>query len=145
MSELGNYSQITNSVIEDTKEFIRIVLYNGNKKESYVNTRVRLYKGLRQKSSLTLPPDPDSVTQAIKRINLQIKIWSQFLNQNMTFPSFEQNCCKWCDFKLIMEPVWFTGSQLPAAVTRRSHKVKVTKNDVYLSDDNLAGSEENIT
>ena len=40
LSELGNYSQITNSVIEDTKEFIRTVFYNGNKKESYVNTRV---------------------------------------------------------------------------------------------------------
>ena len=51
LSELGNYSQITNSVIEDTKEFIRTVLYNGDKKESYVNTRVKLCKGLKQKSS----------------------------------------------------------------------------------------------
>ena len=62
MFSIGNYSQITNSVIEDTIEFIRTVLYNGYKKESYVNTRVRLYKGLKQKSSLTLPPDPDTVT-----------------------------------------------------------------------------------
>ena len=30
--------------------------------------------GFIQKSSLTLPPDPVSVTQAIKRVNLQIKI-----------------------------------------------------------------------
>ena len=65
------YSQITNSVIEDIKEFIRTVLYNGNKKESYVNTKVKLYKGLKQKSILTLPPDPDCVTKAIKRVNLQ--------------------------------------------------------------------------
>ena len=92
MSELGNYSQITNSVIEDNKEFIRTVLYNGDKKESYVNTRVKLCKGLKQKvfvSSLTLPPDPDSVTQAIKRVNFQIKISLQSLNQNITFPSSE--------------------------------------------------------
>ena len=33
-SELGNYSQITNNAIEDTREFIRAALYNGNKKES---------------------------------------------------------------------------------------------------------------
>ena len=58
-------------------------------KESYVNTRVRLYKSLKQKALLTLSPDPDSVTEAIKRVNLQIKIWLQSLNQNMTFPSFE--------------------------------------------------------
>ena len=42
-------------------------------------------------SSLTLPSDPGSVTQAIKRVNLQIKIWLQSLNQNITFSSFEQN------------------------------------------------------
>ena len=48
----------------------------------------KLCKGLKQKSSLTLPPDPDSVTQAIKRINLQIEMWLQSLNQNITFSSF---------------------------------------------------------
>ena len=30
---------------------------------------------LKQKSSLTLPPGPGPVTQATKRVNLQIKIW----------------------------------------------------------------------
>ena len=30
--DLGNYSQITNHVIEDTKEFIRTTFYNGSKK-----------------------------------------------------------------------------------------------------------------
>ena len=48
----------------------------------------KLCKGLKQKSSLTLPPDPDSVIQAIKSINLQIETWLQSLNQNITFPSF---------------------------------------------------------
>ena len=48
----------------------------------------KLCKGLKQKSSLTLPPDPDSVIQATKSINLQIEMWLQSLNQNITFPSF---------------------------------------------------------
>ena len=30
----------------------------------------KLYKVFKQKSSLTLPPDPGSVTQAIKRVNI---------------------------------------------------------------------------
>ena len=34
--------------------------------------------------------------------------------------------------------VWFTGNQLSSTVMKRSHKVKVTKTVVYLSDDNLA-------
>ena len=35
--------------------------------------------------------------------------------------------------------------QLPPTDMKRSHKVKVTKKDVYLSDDNLADDQENIT
>ena len=94
---------------------------NGNKIKRV--TRSKLYKGLKLKSSLILPPDPDSVRQAIKRVNLQIKIWWQSLNQDMTFPSFEQNDWEWYDGKLIMVPVWFTESQLATTVMRRSHKV----------------------
>ena len=44
-----------------------------------------------------------------------------------------------------MALVSFTGSQLPPIVTKPSHKIKVTKKDVYLSDDNLADYEESIT
>ena len=50
----------------------------------------------------------------------------------MAFSSFEQNGWKWCDNKLIMVPVWFTESQQPATDMKQSHKVKVTKKDVYL-------------
>ena len=54
-----------------------------------INTRVKIYKGLKQKSLLTLPLDPDFITKAIKRVNIQIKIWLQPLKQNLTFPSCE--------------------------------------------------------
>ena len=37
--DLGTYSQITNNITEDTKEFIRATLYNGSKKQSYANYR----------------------------------------------------------------------------------------------------------
>ena len=35
----------------------------------------KLYKGLKQKSPLPLPPDQDSVTPADKKVNLGNKIW----------------------------------------------------------------------
>ena len=60
----------------------------------------------------------------------------------MTFSSFDWGGWKWCDNKLIMVPVWFTENQLPTTDMKRSHKVKVTKKDVYLSDNNLG---ENTT
>ena len=113
----SNY-QITKNVIEDNKEFIRSELYDGNEKKSYINTRVKIYKDLKQKSLLTLPPDSDSVTKAIKRVYLQIKRCLQSLKQNLTFPACEKNGWKLCDDNLIMVPVWFTGRQLPPTVMK---------------------------
>ena len=84
-------------------------------------------------------------TQAIKRVNLQIKICLQSLNQNMAFLSFEQNGWKSCDEKLIMVPDWFARTQPSPTVMKQSHKAKITKKDTYLSDSNLAEDEENIT
>ena len=57
---------------------------------------------------MTLPPDPGSVRKTIKRVNLQMKIWLQSLNQNMTFPFSEQNGCKWYDDKSVTVPVIWT-------------------------------------
>ena len=37
-----------------------------------------------------------------------------------------------------MVPARLTRTQLPATDVKRSYKVKVTKKDVHLSDDNLA-------
>ena len=62
----------------------------------------------------------------------------------MTFSSFEQNGLKWYNNKLIMVSVLLTGNQLSPTVMRRSHKVKITKKDVYLNDHNLVNDEVNI-
>ena len=62
----------------------------------------------------------------------------------MACQSFERNGLEWCDGKLIMVSFWVTGSQPPPTVMKRSHNVKVTKNDGYLSDNNLTDDEENI-
>ena len=42
---------------------------------SYVDTRIRLYQNLKTKSSASLPADPDSICQEIKRVHLQSFIW----------------------------------------------------------------------
>ena len=47
-SEIGNYSQITNNVIEDTKKFIITALYNRNKKESYAISELNYTKVLNE-------------------------------------------------------------------------------------------------
>ena len=43
-------------------KFIQTVMYSGKDDESYVETRVRLYRQQATKSSLTLPPPPPPPT-----------------------------------------------------------------------------------
>ena len=62
----------------------------------------------------------------------------------MACQSFERNGLEWCDGKSITVSFWVTGSQPPPTVMKQSHNVKVTKNDGYLSDNNLTDDEENI-
>ena len=47
------------------------MLCNGRESESYVDTRMRIYNGLKQKSSLCLSSHVDSVSKAIKRVHHQ--------------------------------------------------------------------------
>ena len=47
--------------------FIQTVLYGGNINEAFVETRTNIYDNQRTKSSMTLPPDPNSATQVIFR------------------------------------------------------------------------------
>ena len=42
---LDNLGIDIHSAIDDVKEFIRAVVYNGNISEEYVQTRVRLFRG----------------------------------------------------------------------------------------------------
>ena len=75
LDSIGREKDIHEEAIEDCKEFIRTVLYAGKKKETYLETRVRLYKTRKIKSSTSLPPDPDSIVQAIMRVHLQVYPW----------------------------------------------------------------------
>ena len=45
--------------MQSAKEFIRSVVYAGESSENYVDTRVRIYKNLKRKTSMAIPPDPD--------------------------------------------------------------------------------------
>ena len=60
----------------------------------------------------------------IRRANLHVKIWFQSLNQNVTFPYFQQHGWKWCNEKLILVLVWFTGNQLPLTIMNQVIKSK---------------------
>ena len=46
---IGEKATLSDEMLEDAKKFIQTVMYAGKVNESYVDTRVRLYKGMKQK------------------------------------------------------------------------------------------------
>ena len=61
--------------MKSAKEFMRSVVYAGESSENDLDTKVRIYKNLKRKTSMTIPPDPHSVELAIKRARLQTFTW----------------------------------------------------------------------
>ena len=68
--------------MKSAKEFIRSVIYAGESSENYVDTRVRIYKNLKRKASMAIPPDLDSVEPAFKKAHLRTFTWLRCCEQN---------------------------------------------------------------
>ena len=61
--KLGETVLLSDDDIAKVMQFIQTVMYGGKIHGSYVSTRVRLYKNLKTKSSVSLPADPDSICE----------------------------------------------------------------------------------
>ena len=81
--ELGYSEQLSEEGLKNCKEFVRTVLYSGILNETYLETLVRLYQNqpLTSKSTMTIPPDEDSLTQTIYRAHYQAFIWNHCLSK----------------------------------------------------------------
>ena len=133
LESLGAEAKISDECLSNCKEFIRTVLYRGNPGEPYLETRVRLY--LKQhnasKSTMTIPPDEDSCTQHIFRVNLVMYNWKHCTLPMIPFIDPCLNGWKKCDGTLT--PVWFTGPQFPPSFSKKTKKSNV---DVGYEADN---------
>ena len=108
--EDGDYKQI--------EEFIRTAVYTGKSNEDYVDTRVRLYKNLKVKSSMPLPPDPLSVIQVIRRAHHQAYTWFHCGDPIIAHLALEDN--GWSVKEQEVKPIWFVGSQFPPSALKRT-------------------------
>ena len=96
-------------VYSNVKKFVQTMIYNGKEDETLVETRVRLYKALKTKSSESIPPDPDSLCQAIYRIYYQLYYWLNFNEQIVDYIPFEEYGWTYNAQTKRVVPVWFTG------------------------------------
>ena len=104
LDSLGESEVLSPEGLSAVTIFIQKVLYNGRESESLVETRIRLYKSM---SSQALPPDPDSIVQAIKRVHFQTFFWLRF---NDRLPE-DIDCSEngWANDGETVVPIWFTG------------------------------------
>ena len=79
------------------------------------------------KSSMCLPPDPDSVVQVIKQVNYQVYLWRRCTEINNENISFSNYGWIWCENQKLVVPVWLTGSQLPTSLSTRGAKRQLMK------------------
>ena len=99
---------------------------------------------LKVKSSMTIPPDPDSVVQVIKRSHHQVYQWLRCCSPWVDTLPFEDN--GWIveedDSQPVVKPVWFTGTQLPPSAQKKNTKKAVIATAGDLADDDLTDPED---
>ncbi|CAM1319293.1 Uncharacterised protein r2_g2746 [Pycnogonum litorale] len=130
LDSLGKEKVASDSDIEDVQKFVQMAMYSGKEKESYVETRVRLYHKMKVKSSLSLPPDPHSLKQAILRAHWQTYYWLRCTEALVENLSSEGCGWKWSPEESCLKPVWFTCPQLPPSLrSRRKNKCQRSESD----------------
>ena len=111
------------------------MLYGGKPNENYVETRVRIYELMKVKSSMPLPPDPDSVEQVINRSHLQTFTWLRCCETQIPHLSLQEN--GWAIDGDTVRPTWLTGSQLPpSAVRNRKNRQRKLEPGNVADDEN---------
>ena len=116
---MGETLNLSDSNIERVKELVRTIVYNGRQSESLVQTRVRLYQSLKQKSFMCIQPDPDSLKQCVKRAHYQTFKWVHCKEKMIAAINFESNSWAWRSDEEIVKPVWFVNSQLPPSCDKK--------------------------
>ena len=122
IQNIGKNPVLNADDVNDVKEFIRTVSYSGKKKKSYIDTRVRLYKTKKAKSSSNLSPVEDSLAQAIYRVHYQVYQWIRSNEINIKHLAFSQYGWRWSVEQGAVIPVWFVGNQLPPEFSSRKSK-----------------------
>ena len=111
LKKLGEEEDIGVEAIASAKSFVQKAIYNGEDTETYLETRLRLYKCSNRKYLAGIPPDEDSLTQAILRVHHQVFYWLRCHLPNT--PRLQLQNFGWIIDGTTVVPRWFTGAQFP--------------------------------
>ena len=131
---MGINKFLSNTDIDNCMTFIQTVLYGGNINEVYIETRINIYDNQRTKSSMTLPPDPNSATQVIFRAHNHCYYWVHCLRETILSAPFQDYGWFFDCQSDFIRSVWFKGEQLPPLLATKSGSRKRKKVDDYVGD-----------
>ena len=128
---LGLTENIEEKVINDSMEFIRTVVFNGEPDETYLDTRLNSFQDQpkESKTTRTILPDFDSIKQHILRVHHRSFIWKH--SDEFMIPNIAAIANGWWGDGKSLYPIWFTGSQYPPP----EKKTKKKRNDGYAGDE----------
>ena len=139
LASLGQEQKLNDADFDNIRELIRSIIYARKDDEDYVGTRIRLYKSLKNKSSMPLSPDLDSVIQVIKRAHYQAYEWYHCGQQKTNHLDLED--CGWTIYKRDMTPIWFLGNQFPPT-THTTYREGRKATDGNVADDEINNSDQ---
>ena len=135
LAGLGEDVKISTRDIAACKEFIRTVMYQGEPKDSYLQTRMNLYdeQAPESKTTITIPPDEQSCTQHILCCHYRVYSWKR--SNESVIPDIDmfENGWKLSADGMVV-PVWYAGPQLPPSCKKPPRKKASKETDGYEAD-----------
>ena len=112
MTHLNCYSRqgkkdLSEQCISEVNKFVVSNMYAGRKGETIIDARVRLYKSIKTKSSQALPPDADSLKQALLRVHYQVFHWLRCNKRQIPSISLEDKGWTIDTEESVVRTIWF--------------------------------------
>ena len=102
---------------QNVSKFIQTIGYLGLEFENLVESRVRLYKKMKTKILLTLPPDPRLMEQTILRIHHQLYYWLRFDTKEIDVINMEKFGWSVEKESGAVTPLWFEDILFQSLIT----------------------------
>lgn len=110
---------LSNTDIEKCMILTQAVLYGGNIKESFVETRIDIYSNQKIKGPTALPLDSDCATQVIFRTHYQCYCLVYCFQEIISpIPYQDYEWFFYCESYFI-RPVWFKGDQFSSLLATK--------------------------
>ena len=110
MQNIGVPSTINEKAVDKVSTFMQTMCYSRMEDESVIETKVRIYKQFKTKTSQSKPPDKNSMLQVIKRIHYQLYYWLRSDIAVILETDLSEN--GWMIVDQNFQPVWFVGKRL---------------------------------